>query len=99
MTITVFLILLTVFSTATSLVTEGVKAFLNDAKIQYSSNMVVLIIALFVGVGGTAFYLLQSNIVFSALNCIYAVLMGVANWLGAMVGYDKVRQMLMQIGA
>lgn len=54
-------------------------------------------VALLVGCGGTAIYYVNYQIPFNALNSVYLALMGVANWLGAMLGYDKVCQAIMQI--
>ncbi len=98
MTVTVFLILVTVFATITALVTEAVKKFLNAQKITYASNVVVLIVALVIGCGGTAVYYVNYQVPFNALNSVYLALMGIANWVGAMVGYDKVKQAIAQLG-
>ncbi len=92
------LILLTTFSTITGLVTEAVKKFLGSLKVNYAPNIVVLVVALLVGCGGTAIYYVNSQIPFTAPNSVCLALMGFANWLGAMVGYDKVRQTVMQMG-
>lgn len=99
MTVTAFLIILSICATATSLITEASKKFLNAQKIRYSANVLVLIVALIVGCGMTALYYVNYQIPFNALNSVHLALMGVANWLGAMLGYDKVRQMITQIGA
>ncbi len=98
MTVTVFLILVTVFATITALVTEAVKKFLDAQKITYASNVVVLIVALVIGCGGTAVYYVNYRVPFNALNSVYLALMGIANWVGAMVGYDKVKQAIAQLG-
>ena len=98
MTVTSFLVLLTVFATITALVTEAVKKFLNEQKVKYASNIVVLIVALIVGCGGTAIYYVNFQIPFNALNSVYLALMGIANWIGSMVGYDKVKQAIAQLG-
>lgn len=99
MTVTVFLILLTICAAATSLLTQGIKKLLDDAKVTYASNILVLIVAVIVGCGATALYYVNYQIPFNALNSVYLALMGVANWLGAMLGYDKVKQAVSQIGA
>lgn len=98
MTVTTFLILLTVFAAMTALLTEAVKKFLDGQKVSYASNVVVLIVALIIGCGGTAVYYVNYQVPFNALNSIYLALMGVANWVGAMVGYDKVKQAIAQLG-
>ena len=97
MTITSFLVLLAAFAAITSVVTEGVKKFLDSMEVSYASNVVVLIAALIVGCGGTAIYYVNYQIPFNALTSVYLALMGVANWLSAMAGYDKVKQAIEQL--
>lgn len=94
MTAEIFLILLTIFSTVTSLVTEAVKKMLGEK--QYSSNIVVLVVAAIVGGVGTAIYYVVSGSTLNAVNIIYIGLMMLANWIGSMVGYDKVKQAITQ---
>lgn len=97
MTITNFLVLLAGFAAITSVVTEGVKKFLDGQCVEYASNIVVLIVALIVGCGGTAIFYLNTEIDFTTLNIVYLALMGLANWLTAMLGYDKVKQAVEQL--
>ncbi len=99
MTVTVFLIILTACAAITSMLTEGIKKFLDEQKVTYASNVLVLIIAVIVGCGATVLYYVNYQIPFNALNSVYLALMGLANWLGATIGYDKVRQTIAQIGA
>lgn len=99
MTVTAFLIILTACAAAASLLVEGIKKFLDGMGAAYVSNILVLIVALVTGCGTTALYYVNYGIPFTALNITYLVLMGVANWLGATLGYDKVRQTIAQIGA
>lgn len=98
MTVEMCLIILAVCAVVTSLLTEGSKKFLDKQKVSYASNILVLIVAMIVGCGATALYYVNYQIPFNALNSVYLALMGVANWLGAMLGYDKVRQAIAQIG-
>ena len=99
MTVTVFLIILAACAAITSLLTEGIKKFLNEQNVTYASNVLVLIVAVIVGCGTTVLYYVNYSVPFNALNSVYLALMGVANWLGATLGYDKVRQTISQIGA
>lgn len=96
MTVEIFLSLLIFCSTATSLVTEAVKKLIKDA-IPY--NILVLIIALIVGCCSVGFYYISNGVEWNLINVIYLILMGIANWIGAMVGYDKIKQLIGQIGA
>ena len=98
MTVAILLILLTIYATATSFITEAVKRFMDDMKVKYASNIVVLAVALIVGCGGTAIYYVNYQIPFTALNSVYLALIGITNWIGAMVGYDKVKQAIAQMG-
>ena len=84
MTITVFLVLLAGFAAVTSVTTEGIKKFLDGQSVKYSSNIVVLIVAVVIGCSGTAIYYVNFSVPFNALNSVYLALMGMANWLTAM---------------
>jgi len=97
MTLTLFMALLVILAVCVSLITEAVKKFLDDAGIKYSANIVVLIVAVIVGAGGTALMYLFMGIAFTPPNIVCMVLMAVAVWVGAMVGYDKVIQMIEQL--
>lgn len=97
MTITLFLALIVVFAMAVSLLTEAVKKFFEGSKKTYSSNVIVLIVSVIVGIGGTAMAYIALGIAFTTPNIIAMVLMAVAVWVGAMLGYDKVIQMIEQI--
>lgn len=97
MTVQTFVMLLTVFSTITSLVTEALKKLLDSLKYTYPTNLVVLISALLTGgIGTTIFYVLNGT-EFTFENIVYIAVMIVANWIGSMVGYDKVSQLIQQI--
>ena len=97
MTISLFLTLIVTLATAVSLLTEAVKKSFEGTKIKYSSNVVVLIVSVIVGIGGTALTYMFLGIPFTTLNIICMVLMPVAVWIGSMLGYDKVLQMIEQI--
>lgn len=98
MSVSAFLVLLTAFATITSLATESIKKFLDSLNVKYATNIVVLVIALIVGCLGTSGYYLVANIAFNPINIMYIFTLSIANWIGAMVGYDKVKQAIEQIG-
>ena len=97
MTLTLFMALLVILAIAVSLFTEAVKKFLDNMKVKYSSNVVVLILSIIVGIGGTALMYIFLGIAFTPPNILCMVLMAVAVWVGAMVGYDKVLQLIEQV--
>ena len=97
MTIEMFLILLTAFSVLTSLFTEAVKKFFDSLEVEYASNIIALIVAVFVGGVGTVIFYLFNGIELNLVNTICVFLMMGANWLGSMIGYDKVKQAIIQL--
>lgn len=97
MTLTLFMALLATFSVVVSLITEALKKMLDIGKVKYSSNVVVLILSIVVGIAGTAVSYVFLGIAFTVPNIVCMVLMAVAIWVGAMVGYDKVVQMIKQL--
>lgn len=96
MTTTLFITLLVILAVAVSLIMEAVKKFLDDAGVNYSPNLVVLIISIIVGIGGTALTYTFLGIPFTSPNIVCMALMALAVWVGSMVGYDKVIQMIEQ---
>ena len=83
-----FALLLVITSTLTSLITEAVKAVLDEHSYTYACNTLAGLIAIIVGaVVGVAFG--------GGLLKIIALI--VLSWLCAMLGYDKVMQALGQI--
>lgn len=97
MTVELFLILLTILSIITSMFTEGIKKFLDSLKVKYASNVIVLFVAVIVGGVGTSIFYIWNNFEWTTLHIICIFLMMCANWLGAMLGYDKVMQAIAQI--
>lgn len=97
MTISIFLLLLTIFAVCTSLLTEAMKNFCNEQGKDYASNIVVLVAAALVGGLGTVIYYIAASIAWTPINIICIPLMIIANWMGSMVGYDKVKQAIEQL--
>ena len=77
MTVTAFLIILSICAAATSLITEGIKKLLDEAKVSYAANLLVFIVAIIVGCGATALYYVNYQVPFTALNSVYLALMGI----------------------
>ena len=92
----IFLSLMTAEIAINILLTQAVKTALGD-KFKYSSNLLALLDAIIVGIGGTAFYFYLSGIEFTGKNCIYMVPLCAILWIGSTVGYDKVVQTVMQV--
>ena len=97
MTLETFTMLLVVFATLTSLVTEGIKKSLDSLKIKYAANILALYSSIIVGGMGTCIFYLWNKTEWSLNNVIWIFLMTGANWLGSMIGYDKVIQTITQL--
>lgn len=93
MTIELFLFLFTVGSSASSLLTQAMKKSFKNL----SSNMLALVSALIVGVGGTMAAYLLMGIVFDAKSIVCVPLMAICIWVGSMVSYDKILQTIAQL--
>ena len=97
MTVTLFISLFTIGSMACGLITEAVKKCYENAGRDYSANIIALVDALVVGGVGTAVAYMLMGIDWTVNNIICLVLMIVCIWLGAMLGFDKIKQTLEQI--
>ena len=97
MTVTLFVTMLTLGAAVTSLLTEAIKKAYTNAGKEYSPNLIALVNAVVVGMGGTAICYMLMSIPWTINNIICLVLMGVAVWIASMIGYDKVLQLLKQI--
>ena len=94
MTLTLFITLLTVASLISSLLTEAIKSFVEDPK----STIIVAIISAIAGWGGGAATYILMGITFTPANIVCLVLLAPAVFLTATVGYDKVVEIIKQIG-
>lgn len=99
MTITLYITILTLGAAITALLTEAIKKAYANADKPYSSNVIALINAIVVGGGGTAVVYMLMGIPWTVNNVICLVLMSVCVWMGSMIGFDKLTQLVKQIGA
>lgn len=92
----VFLPMLLIVSTLTSLGTEAIKKILTEYKVDYKANTLAGIVAMIIGAGvGIGYFVIsEAAITASAVVCIVALIF--MCWLCAMVGYDKVIQAIAQ---
>ena len=94
MTLTLFITLLTVLSLVSSLITQAIKANFNVTK----PTLVVGILSGIVGWGGGVITYLLMGIPFDTSSIICLILLAPAIWLCATLGYDKVMEVIKQIG-
>lgn len=97
MTVTLFISLFTIGSIACGVITEAIKKTYQNAGKDYSANIVALVDALVVGGLGTSCAYMLLGIEWTVNNIICLILMCLVIWLGATLGFDKVKQTLEQI--
>lgn len=97
MTVTLFIIMFSFGSGVCALLTEALKKAFESAQKQLSNNLLALIDAVVVGGIGTAIAYTLMGIEWSVNNIICLALMVVSIWVGSMIGYDKVKQLLEQL--
>lgn len=85
-----------VVSTLTGLVTEAVKRILAEYNVAYKANtlsgLVALITSAIVGLG----YVVLASIAVTSQTIVCLVALVLMSWLCAMIGYDKVVQVIGQ---
>lgn len=93
----IFIYGLLIVSTLSGLVTEAVKKILTELKVNYHSNLLAGLVALILAVGIGVAYIIISNLGFTGANVVQIVALAVLSWLGSMIGYDKVVQVIGQL--
>lgn len=89
MTLELFISILVISATATSIAIEIIKTLLEKAGITYKSLPLAIIISFVIGVAEIVIYAFSTG--FSYMTIIYALCMGLANSVASNVGYDKVK--------
>lgn len=97
MSIVMFIMLVTLMCAISGLLTEGIKKWCSNAGKNCSPNLVALIDAFAVGGIGTPIAYVLLGIPFTLSNILCIFIMIVAIWLGSMIGYDKIIQLVTQI--
>lgn len=97
MTITLFITIITIGAAASALLTEAIKKAYANANKDYSANVIALIDSVVIGGGGTAVTYMLMGIPWNVNNIICLMLMVMCVWIGSMIGYDKIIQLIKQI--
>jgi hypothetical protein len=92
----VFMIGLFVVSALTGLTTEAIKHILTALKVNYQSNVLSGIVAVLLSMGVGFCYILATGMAITVQSVVCIVVLAFASWLSAMVGYDKVIQIINQ---
>lgn len=97
LTLTTFILLATVMCGISALMTEGIKTWFTNCNKSCSPNLIALINSIVVGAAGTSIAYVLAGIAFTLPNILCILIMVVIVWLGSMIGYDKVMQMVSQL--
>lgn len=93
MTLSLFMILLTILSLVSSFVTEACKKTFTVNK----PTLLVAILSAITGWGGGAIIYALMGIAFTPINIVCLGLLAPAIWLSATLGYDKTIEIIKQI--
>lgn len=89
--------ILVIVATLTGLVTQAIKALLDEYDKSYHPNMiaggVALVLSVAIGIG----YAILVGTAINAQYAVWLIALVFLSWLSAMTGYDKVVQTLTQI--
>jgi hypothetical protein len=97
MNFTTFAMLFMIGSLMASLLTEAFKKAFDEAGVKYSNNMLALCMAFIIGMACMSGAYIILKIPFDAIGLICIAFMSLAIWVGSMVGYDKVKQLIDQL--
>lgn len=94
MTLELFITILVMSATATSVAVQIVKTILDKMEKTYDSVPIAVIIAMIVGVAEIFIYYGTNAIPITIVTILYAICMGVANAVGATTSYDLVKKFI-----
>ena len=94
MTLELFITILVMSATATSIAVQIVKTILDKMEKTYDSVPIAVIIAMIVGVAEIFIYYGINTIPITMVTILYAICMGVANAVGATTSYDLVKKFI-----
>ena len=93
-----FLTLLTILAAVNAAIVQAIKTGLNADGVKYSSNAIAGITAVAVGVAGFLIWMVLNDTRIEPKSISFMIMMVVAVWMSSMLGFDKVKQLIQQIG-
>ena len=96
-TITIFATLLTILVACNALITQAIKVAFDKREKKYSSNLIALITSIAIGGLGSVIAYIFLGITFNIYSIICIPLFIIVIWVGSMVGFDKIFQLIKQI--
>lgn len=89
---------LAVISVLTSLTVQALKKLLDEKGAKYSSNVLAVIVAVVLTVACAIGYIIYTGMAVNAQVIITIIALTFFSFLGSTVGYDKVIQLIKQLG-
>ena len=89
---------LALLSAFTSLVVEGVKKLLDEKGKTYSSNLLAVIVSVVSTLIVSILYIVYKSIPVSPQIVVSVIALMIFSFLSATVGYDKIKQLIEQLG-
>ena len=96
-TITIFATLLAILVACNALITQAIKVAFDKREKKYSSNLIALITSIAIGGLGSVIAYIFLGITFNIYSIICIPLFIIVIWVGSMVGFDKIFQLIEQI--
>ena len=87
-----------IISVLTSLSVEGIKKILDERGKKYSSNILAVCVSFGITVIGSVLYIIYASISVTPQIIVVIIALIFLSFLVATVGYDKVIQMIKQLG-
>jgi hypothetical protein len=89
---------LAIISVLTSLTVEALKKIFNEKGIKYSSNLLAVIVSVILTIAICIGFVLYTGVPFTIQEVIIMIALTFLSFLSSTVGFDKVKQMLEQLG-
>ncbi len=97
MTLEIFLFGVIIVSILVGLVTEAVKKIREDNGKKYRANLTAGLASIILSVGVSIAYVILTDTPMDANMIIYIVALVFISWLGAMIGFDKIKEAISQL--
>lgn len=89
---------LAIISVLTTLTVEAIKTILDERKKTYSSNVLAVCVSIGITLIGSTLYIIYNSVPVTPQVVVVIIALIYLSFLTATVGFDKIKQLLKQIG-
>jgi hypothetical protein len=86
----------TFIASMTGLVTEAVKRLLTELNVKYYSNTLAGVVSIVLSIIVGTSYVVFTDATFNAKTAVCIFALALISWVGSMIGYDKIIQLIGQ---